>query len=369
MGSTLEKARKILHRINENLNIFGIDNKVKRIEEIDQLVSEAYMKNDMPLASSFLQEQANLRKEVNKWMSLRKKVETLIELISEAESANDETLLSEFELEISSISNTLDEFEIERFFEELDNSNCFFNIHPGAGGTESCDWAAMLFRMYTRYFEKKGFKYEIVDFLPGEEAGIKDVTIYVQGPYAYGYLKSEIGIHRLIRISPFDASKRRHTSFCGVHVIPELKEDVKIDIDPSELKIETFRAGGKGGQHVNKTESAVRITHIPTGITVSIQSERSQIQNREIGMKILKSRLYEMRKNELKEKIDNISGPKRDISWGNQIRSYVLHPYNSVKDHRTEVETSNTNAVLDGNIDIFVNSYIKWAYAQKNKIK
>ncbi|MGC8766300.1 MAG: peptide chain release factor 2 [Brevinematia bacterium] len=369
MGFLLEKAEEITKRIEENFQIFQIPSKVQRIDEISHLISEAYSKNDIETASKLLIEQTNLKREIEKWLRLKKEVDGITEIILEVEKGNDTEIINEIQKSLEKIFNQIEDYEIEKFFDPIDNSNCFINIHPGAGGVESCDWASMILRMYIRYFERKGFKYEIVDLLPDDVAGIKDVTIYLSGEYAFGYLKSETGIHRLVRISPFDASKRRHTSFAAVHIIPEIKDESEIKIDPSEIKIETFRAGGKGGQHVNKTESAVRITHIPTGIVVSIQNERSQTQNKELAMKILKSKLYELKERENKEKTEEISGEKKDISWGNQIRSYILHPYNSVKDHRTGVETSNAQAVLDGEIDIFIKAYIKWYYLNKAKVK
>lgn len=365
MGFLLEKAEEISKRIEDNFKIFKIQYKLERIEEISSLISEAYSTNNIESASKLLIEQTNLKKEIEKWIKLKNEIQTLLEMIPEVEKSEDNEMLSEIEKYISKIELQIEEYEIEKFFELIDNSNCFVNIHPGAGGVESCDWASMILRMYIRYFERKGFKYEIVDLLPDDVAGIKDATIYVSGEYAFGYLKSETGIHRLVRISPFDASKRRHTSFVAVHVMPELKDESEIKIDPSEIKVETFRASGKGGQHVNKTESAVRITHIPTGIVITIQNERSQIQNKELAMKILRSKLYEIKEKEKREKIEEVSGEKKDISWGNQIRSYILHPYNSVKDHRTGVETSNTQGVLDGELDIFIKAYIKWYYLNK----
>ncbi|MFN4245131.1 MAG: peptide chain release factor 2 [Brevinematia bacterium] len=366
MGVVTERAKRILSRVNENFQIFEIDKKMKFVDEMLHSISEAYSRNDVSTASRLLMEQNSLKREVEKWLEIKKEVEDLIVLAKEAESIEDSSIISDIDKSLTKIEEKLSEYEIEKFFDpEIDNSNCFMNIHPGAGGVESCDWAQMLLRMYTRFFERRGFEYDIVDILPDDVSGIKDVTIYIKKEYAFGYLKSETGIHRLIRISPFDASKRRHTSFASVHVIPELKDYNQVVIDPSELKIETFRASGKGGQYVNRTESAVRITHIPTGITVSIQNERSQAQNKEMALKILKSKLYDMKEREKKEKIEEISGEKKNISWGNQIRSYILHPYNSVKDHRTEIETPNTSAVLDGEIDIFINAYIKWSYINK----
>jgi peptide chain release factor 2 len=233
------------------------------------------------------------------------------------------------------------------------------SLHAGAGGTEAQDWVQMLLRMYTRWAERKGYIVQTLDFLPGEEAGIKSVTLLIKGENAYGYLKSEKGVHRLVRISPFDASGRRHTSFASVDVIPEIDDDIEIQINPEDIKIDTYRSGGAGGQHVNKTDSAVRITHIPTGIVVQCQNERSQHSNRLTAMKILKARLFEIYMEEQKEKLDELRGEQREIAWGSQIRSYVFHPYNMVKDHRTNVEVGNINAVMDGEIDIFINAYLR----------
>jgi len=242
--------------------------------------------------------------------------------------------------------------------QDEDRNNAIMSIHPGAGGTESQDWAQILMRMYIRWAEKKGYKVEIVDLLPGEEAGIKSVTITISGLYAYGYLKAEAGIHRLVRISPFDANRRRHTSFAAVLVYPEIDENIEIDIKEDELRIDTFRASGAGGQHVNKTSSAVRITHIPTGIVVTCQNERSQHKNRAVAMKILRARLYALKKKEQDQKLEEMIGEKKEIAWGNQIRSYTLHPYRLIKDHRTGYETGNVEAVLDGELDEFIRQYL-----------
>lgn len=254
----------------------------------------------------------------------------------------------------------MDEIELKLLLSgEVDKNNAIITIHPGAGGVESQDWAQMLMRMYLRWAEKHGFRTEIVDIQSGDEAGIKGVTFTVEGKYAYGYLKAEAGIHRLVRISPFDANKRRHTSFSAVIVYPEIEDDAKIEVRDEDLKIDTFRASGAGGQHVNKVSSAVRFTHIPTGIIVACQSERSQLRNREMALKILKSRLYDLSLKEREKKMENIVGDKREISWGSQIRSYVLQPYRLVKDHRTNTESGNVDAVLDGSIDSFINEYLR----------
>lgn len=262
--------------------------------------------------------------------------------------------------DIKKLKSLVESIEIHHLLSgELDRNNAIVTIHPGAGGTESQDWAEMLERMYIRWAERHNFKVEIMDILPGEEAGIKSVTFSVKGKYAYGYLKGERGVHRLVRISPFDANKRRHTSFAAVFVYPEIEEDIEVNIKEDDLKIDTFRASGAGGQHVNKVSSAVRITHIPTGIVVSCQSERSQHRNKEMALKILRARLYDMQLKEKEMRLEGIVGDKKEIAWGNQIRSYVLQPYRLVKDNRTGVEVGNVEAVLDGDIDVFIDSYLR----------
>jgi len=256
---------------------------------------------------------------------------------------------------------------------EYDRSSAILSIHAGTGGTDAQDWAYMLLRMYVRWAEKKKYKVKIVDSLPGEEAGIKNAVLLIEGPWAYGYLKGEKGIHRLIRISPFDANSRRHTSFASVTVIPEIEEDVEVEIRPEDLKIETMRASGHGGQHVNKTETAVRITHIPTGIVVTCQNERSQYLNKMTALKILRARLYELEKQKLNQKKESLIGEKKEITWGNQIRSYILHPYKVVKDHRTQYESYKVEEVLDGEIDDFIREYLLWKASirlvEKNQVK
>ncbi len=271
----------------------------------------------------------------------------------------EEVELKELEASIKRLEEIIEEEEVKNLFTEDDEMrNALLTIHPGAGGTESQDWAQMLLRMYLRWAEEKGYKAELLELQEGDEAGIKSATIDIQGTYAFGLLQGESGIHRLIRISPFDANKRRHTSFSSVFVYPEIEEDVKVDIDPKDLKIDTFRASGHGGQHINKTDSAVRITHIPTGIVVSIQNERSQHKNKATAMKILRSRLYEMEKKKKEKKMEKLEKSKKDISWGNQIRTYVLYPYKAVRDHRTGIEIPQADKVLNGEIDIFLKEFL-----------
>ena len=284
-------------------------------------------------------------------------LEESVEILDEDEG---EIFFEEIRRDISGLKTYLDEVEFRLLLSvEADRNNAIVTIHPGAGGVESQDWAQMLMRMYMRWAETRGFKTEIADLQMGDEAGIKGATFTVEGPYAYGYLKAEAGIHRLVRISPFDANKRRHTSFAAVLVYPEIEDDIIVDIRDEDLKVDTFRASGAGGQHVNKVSSAVRITHIPTGIIVACQSERSQLRNKELAMKIVRSRIYDMTLKSREKKIDGFIGDKKEISWGNQIRSYTLQPYRLVKDHRTNMEVGDVDAVLDGRIDSFITAYLK----------
>jgi peptide chain release factor 2 len=261
--------------------------------------------------------------------------------------------------QIRDLDHDIDSKEIQTLLSgEHDRSNAFLVIHPGAGGTESQDWAEMLLRMYLRWAEKKGFKTEIIDYQPGEEAGLKSVTLLLSGEYAYGLLVAEIGIHRLVRISPFDANKRRHTSFCALHAYPEIDETIEVDIREEDLRIDTYRSSGAGGQHVNVTDSAVRITHLPSGIVVQCQNERSQHKNKSFAMKVLRARLFQREEEQQKKKMEQIQGEKKDIAWGSQIRSYVLHPYRMIKDHRTNLETGKVDAFLDGEINDFIDAYL-----------
>jgi len=276
-----------------------------------------------------------------------------------ASDENDEETLKDIENDLNNIKSSVRDEELKLMLgSEQDSMDAIMTIHAGAGGTEAQDWAEMLLRMYLRWAERKGFRTTIIDYQPGDEAGVKSVSITIEGEYAYGYAKAEIGIHRLIRISPFDAGARRHTSFASVFVIPEVDEKIVIDIDENDLRIDTYRSTGAGGQHVNKTDSAVRITHLPTGIVVQCQNERSQHKNKAMAMKFLKSKLYELKLQEQNEKIDEVNKAKKDIAWGSQIRSYILHPYKMIKDHRTNLEVGNVNRVLDGDIDDFIEAYL-----------
>ena len=293
------------------------------------------------------------------WEKLKAEVEEAKGYFELAREEDDEETLKEVSARVDQVEKDIQAAEFKRMLGgENDPNNAIVSIHSGAGGTEAQDWASILLRMYLRWAERKGFKTETIDYQPGEEAGVKSVTFTVNGEYAYGYLKAESGIHRLVRISPFDAGKRRHTSFASVFVYPEIQEDILVEINEDDLRVDTFRSSGAGGQHVNKTDSAVRLTHLPTGIVVQCQNERSQHKNRAMAMKVLKARLYELKKKEQEEKMEQFHSTKKDIAWGSQIRSYTLQPYRLAKDHRTNLEIGNVDAVLDGDLDPFIQTYL-----------
>lgn len=322
--------------------------------------------NDLERSQKVNKEIKILKNKIQKYNDLQKRMEDIEVMIELGMEEQDISLVAETLDEVKKLSKDVEALRLETLLNgPYDQNNAIISIHAGAGGTEAMDWASMLYRMYTRWCEDKGYEVKVLDLLPGEEAGIKSVTIQVIGENAYGYLKTEKGVHRLVRISPFDASGRRHTSFASLDVMPELEDDIELEIRPEDLKIDTYRSGGAGGQHVNKTESAVRITHLPTGIVVQCQNERSQIQNRETAMKILKARLLELKEKEQQEKINQMKGEMKKIEWGSQIRSYVFHPYSMVKDHRTNVETGNVQAVMDGDLDPFINAYLQMMASQK----
>ena len=329
-----------------------------KLSSLEEEVQREDFWSDPREAQRVLSELSKIRKLVEKGRKISEILSSLKEFSELLEE--DESIEKELRAELEEAERLLEELELQTLFtDEYDSYNAVVTIHAGAGGVDAQDWAEMLLRMYTRWAERNNFDLEMVDTSFGEEAGIKSATFIVKGDFAYGYLKSERGVHRLVRISPFDAAHRRHTSFALVDVIPDIGNEIEIEIKPEDLKIDTFRAGGPGGQYVNKTESAVRITHIPTGIVVECQSERSQHQNRETAMRILKAKLFALEREKKEKELQALKGERKDIAWGNQIRSYVLHPYTLVKDHRTGVEVGNIQGVLDGDIDIFISSYLK----------
>ncbi|MDP2915252.1 MAG: peptide chain release factor 2 [Candidatus Aminicenantes bacterium] len=347
------KTRERFAKFEELRGFFDLDNKKTQVEALGRQLGSPEVWQDQKRSQSLQQSKKRLERDVQFLSALYQKkedVDVLLELAKEGENVD-----KDFDLALAAFGKHLEEAELQTLYYEVDDPrNAILTIHPGAGGTESQDWASMLMRMYLRYAERKGYKTEILDMQPGEEAGLKSATIRIEGDYVFGNLSQETGVHRLVRISPFDANKRRHTSFVAVFVYPEVDEDIEIKVNPDELRIDTYRAGGKGGQHVNTTDSAVRITHIPTGIVVQCQNERSQHKNKASAMKVLKARLYELERKRKLEKVELLEDSKTDIAWGNQIRSYVLHPYKMVKDTRTRLETGDTDRVLDGDLDDFI---------------
>lgn len=345
--------------LREAIGYTGLE---QRRKELEKLAADPEFWNDVDRSKKVLKEQKQVNEKLGTFhelLNLYEDTATLIEMAAE-EDQEDGQILGEIRSSIREIAARIEEERMATLLSgEFDRNNAILTFHAGAGGTDAQDWVQMLYRMYSRWAERHNFKVKTLDYLAGEEAGIKSISILIQGPNAYGLLKSESGVHRLVRVSPFDTTGKRHTSFASLEVMPEIDEDYDIEINPADLKVDTYRSGGAGGQHVNKTESAIRITHLPTGIIVACQNERSQHQNREVAMKMLKSKLVRIKEQEHLEKIEDIKGEQMSIAWGSQIRSYVFMPYTLVKDHRTNCESGNIGAVMDGEIDPFINEYLK----------
>ncbi|WP_297993618.1 peptide chain release factor 2 [uncultured Clostridium sp.] len=347
--------KEILKEMGASLDKESLE---KRFKELELQMQEKGFWDDIKRAEEVTKESKSIKDKIERYEALVNRLDD-VEVLAEL-AEDDEETINEVITEIIDIEKLIEEYKIELLLSgEYDKNDAILNLHAGVGGSDANDWTLMLLRMYTRWCEKKGYKVETLDILEGDEAGIKSATLRVKGEFAYGYLKAEKGVHRLVRISPFNANGKRQTSFASIEVLPELTKDQDIDIRPDDLKIDTYRASGAGGQHVNKTESAIRITHIPTGIVVQCQSERSQFSNKDTAMSMLKSKLIELKERAHKEKIEDLTGELKDMGWGSQIRSYVFHPYNMVKDHRTNEETSNLNAVMNGEIDQFITTYLK----------
>ena len=360
MVSDLKNKVSKLRKKLEQLKIYlRVDEKVGSVKRVEAEMAKPDFWTDSERAEKFIAELKSAKAISDPYANLAKQSKELKELL-EIVDEEDRDSLAELSRDIERLERDVDSLEFKSLLSEKDDkANVIFSINAGAGGTESCDWASMLFRMYSKWAEKKGFKVSVTDFLPGEEAGIKNMTAVIKGEFAYGYLKTESGVHRLVRISPFDANKRRHTSFASVDVIAEVSDEIEIKINDADLRIDTYRSSGAGGQHVNVTDSAVRITHIPTDIVVQCQNERSQHKNKAMAMKILKARLYEFEKEKKKKETEKQYAEKREIAWGSQIRSYVMHPYSMVKDHRTGFQTSDTTAVMNGEIDGFIETFLR----------
>jgi peptide chain release factor 2 len=361
MSEILDRIQNINSKINEHWKLLDVDGKYASIKELEDKMSLQGFWDNKDSAKEVTDSLSNLKRFVDKWADIKKSASDTEEIIILAEDESDASLLSEAEKDVSKIEALLEKLEIEIMLSGKDDkSGAYLTMNAGAGGTEACDWVQMLLRMYIRWAEKSGYSVDIVEETPGDEAGIKSVTVKISGEYAYGYLTSEIGVHRLVRISPFDSNARRHTSFVSVFIFPEVDDNIEVEINQKDLRIDTYRASGAGGQHINKTDSAVRITHIPTGIVVSCQNQRSQHQNRDMAMRILKSKLYnEMLKEREQEKAE-LEASKKKIEWGSQIRSYTFQPYTLVKDTRTKYEVGDIQSVMDGDIDGFINAFLKW---------
>ena len=355
---TLGTYKEPLKEIKDSLDLV---NKEQRVEELERRMEEPDFWDNPEKSQESMKTLKSLKDDIQTYHHLEELYEETELLIEMGYEENDPAVLPDIEENLNTFISEYEEIRMKTLLSgEYDKNNAIVTLHAGAGGTESCDWAGMLYRMYTRWADKKGFALEVLDYLDGEEAGVKSVTFQVNGENAYGYLKSEKGVHRLVRISPFNAAGKRQTSFVSCDVMPDIQEDLDVEVRDEDLRIDTYRSSGAGGQHINKTSSAIRITHIPTGIVVQCQNERSQFQNKDKAMQMLKAKLYMLKQQENAEKISGIRGEVKEIGWGNQIRSYVMQPYTMVKDHRTGAETGNVDNVMDGNIDLFINAYLKW---------
>ena len=347
-------------KIKELAEVFDIENSKERVEELHNKAAEPGFWDDLETSQKVLQETRTLEARLEKHAKLTQYAEDIEVMLDMAAEEDDESMISEIEQELNDLASQIDALTLASLLTgEYDKNNAILNFHSGAGGTEAQDWNEMLYRMYTRWGESHGFKVNVLDILEGSEAGIQSASIAIEGENAYGYLKGEAGIHRLVRVSPFDSQGRRHTSFAAVDVMPDLPEDVEIDIRPEDIEMQVYRSSGAGGQHINKTSSAVRLIHKPTGIVAACQTQRSQFQNRDYAMRMLKAKLLEIKLQQNLEKIEDIKGVQKEIAWGSQIRSYVFMPYQMVKDHRTDYETANIQAVMDGDLDGFINAYLK----------
>ena len=347
---------------------FDLNSLKNIIEELENETMQDGFWNDNKNSSNVLQKLKNVKNKYNNFNNIKSEIDNLIEMNDFLLIEKDDEMENDLAKNTNKLAKKIENFQIQMLLSgKYDSNNAIITLHPGAGGTESQDWAEMLYRMYSRWANKNDYSVKELDYLEGEEAGIKSVTALISGENAYGYLKSEMGVHRLVRISPFDAGGRRHTSFASLEVLPEISNDTEVEINPSDLRIDTYRASGAGGQHINKTDSAVRITHIPTGVVTSCQSERSQTMNKETAMRMLKSKLIDLKERENKEKIEDLKGIQKDIAWGSQIRSYVFCPYTLVKDHRTNYETGNIEAVMNGEIEDFMKEYLKQNLKEKEQ--
>lgn len=346
--------------LDEIKDALDLQNKEERIIELERTMEAPGFWDDMDKAQKYMKELKNLKDSIETYNNLKSLYDDILVLIEMGEESEDAEIAEEAKSSMDEFASKVDEVKIKTLLSgEYDKYNAILKLNAGAGGTESCDWTSMLYRMYTRWAESKGFTTQVLDFLEGEEAGIKSITVQINGENAYGYLKSERGVHRLVRISPFNAAGKRQTSFASCDVMPDIEEDLDVEINDDDIRIDTYRSSGAGGQHINKTSSAIRITHLPTGIVVQCQNERSQLQNKDKAMKMLKAKLYLLKQQEEQEKKSGIRGEIKEIGWGSQIRSYVMQPYTMVKDHRTNEETGNVSSVLDGNIDQFIKAYLK----------